>query len=180
MPAPPDVAAFMIPLDQYPHVSASPPRGEAITAIRNGMEKPVLAGFRRVLIVDGTGHLVGTVAMSEVLRGLEPNILRATSEGVAQGFATPFSGESDVALELFWDRIFGDGFSHAPTNTVAEFARPITVTVGPADPLARALHRMLQHEREILPVVEDGRVLGVIRLVDIFDRIATLIGATKP
>lgn len=177
--SPPDVAACMIPLDQYPVVSASTPLGEAIAAIRKGMEKPALSGFRRVLVVDEAGRLVGTADMSELLRGLEPGILHATPDGVAQGFATPFGGEPDVALELFWDRTLGDGIARVPATPVAQVARPVTITVAPGDSLGRALHRMLQHDREMLPVVTDGKVLGVIRLVDILDRVAALIGAAK-
>lgn len=175
----PDVAAFMIPLEQYPVVSASTPLGDAVAAIRKGMAQPALSGFRRVLVVDEAGSLVGTAAMSELLRGLEPGILRTTPEGVAQGFATPFSGDSGVGSELFWDKTFEEGFSQPPTRSVSEVARPITVTIGPTEPLARALQRMLQHDREILAVVDDGKVLGVVRLVDIFDRIATLIGTPQ-
>lgn len=180
MPSSPVVAAFMIPLEQYPVVSATTPLGEAVAAIRSGMAKPALSGFRRVLVVDDSGSLVGTAAMAELLRGLEPGILRSTSEGVAQGFATPFSDDSGVGSELFWDRTLGEGFPQRPSRAVADVARPITVTIGSTEPLARALQRMLQHDREMLPVVDDGKVLGVVRLVDIFDRIATLIGAAKP
>lgn len=175
MSSPPDVAACMIPVDQYPHVAASAPLAEAFAAIRRGMGQPARTGFRRLLIIDEAGRLVGTAGMAELLRGLEPDMLQATPEGVAQGFATPFTGESDVALELYWERIFAAGMPAVPTATVASVARPIQFTLAPHDSLGRALHRMLHNDRKMLPVVADERVLGVIRLVDIFDRVGALI-----
>jgi len=40
------------------------------------------------------------------------------------------------------------------------------------DPIAKCIYIMLLHDVLVLPVVENGQVVGVVRLVDLFERIA--------
>jgi acetoin utilization protein AcuB len=46
--------------------------------------------------------------------------------------------------------------------TVAEVMTPAVVTVGAERDIATAAHRMLEHRIDALPVVADGRLLGII------------------
>ena len=45
-------------------------------------------------------------------------------------------------------------------------------TVSPEDQFAKCIYLMLVQNELIIPVVENDRVIGVIRLVDIFELIA--------
>lgn len=45
------------------------------------------------------------------------------------------------------------------------------------DPIAKCLYMMLFHDVLILPVVNDSKVLGVIRMIDLFDLIADNVKA---
>ncbi len=165
------VDALMIPLSRYPHIPATATLKEAIALIRSGFDVTEQFGFRRALVL-GEGHtLKGIISITGLLRGLEPQLLRATPGRSFQGFV----GDEGTALELFWDQVFAGGLREQALKLVGSVVRPIRATVRPGDRLSRALRLMLEEDAPILPVVEGDRVLGVIRLVDIFNEVATLV-----
>jgi CBS domain-containing protein len=169
------VQALMVPLARYPSLPASATLQEAIVALRRGLEMSDLSGFRRALVLDEHHALVGTISMLTLLRGLEPRTLLAGPGAAYQGYAPSPQAEAGKAVELFWERVLAQGFGEEYRKTVGAVAQRVTVTVAPDAPIARALCLMLAHDVVMLPVVERGKVLGVARLVDIFDRVAGLI-----
>lgn len=168
---PKTVKDLMIPLARYPHLPASATLKETIALIRKGFEAMEQFGFRRALVLEEGRTLIGTISILDLLQGLEPTLLRADPSRIYQGFLA----EEGPALELFWDRAFAEGLGEETLKSVGAIARPVGVTVKPDDRLSRALRHMLTENALVLPVVEEGRVLGVIRLVDIFNEVATLV-----
>jgi chloride channel protein, CIC family len=53
------------------------------------------------------------------------------------------------------------------TRPVREIASADVVTVSPSDPVLTALHMMLEEDVEHLPVVEDGRLVGICTRTDV-------------
>lgn len=179
-PATDTVASLMIPLARYPHLRADATLREGILLIHKGMEKPELSGFRRALVLGDDNLLVGVISMSTLLRGLEPDVLRTEPAGSYQGYVSQPGPESSMAVQLFWEKVFAQGFGDEPRRPVGEVARPVTLTLAPEDKLARALHLMLTERQLMIPVVRDHRVLGVVRMVDIFELLVARVRAAKP
>jgi CBS domain-containing protein len=179
-PKPDSVASLMIPLARYPHLRADATIREAILLIHQGMAQPELSGFRRALVLEADATLVGIVGMPTLLLGLEPEALRIEPGETYQGYVSASGSESGLAVQVYWERVFIQGFGHEPERPVRDVAQPVTVTVTPEDKLARALHLMLTGKLLILPVVRDDRVLGVIRLIEIFERLVTQLRAQTP
>ncbi len=50
--------------------------------------------------------------------------------------------------------------------------RPIKVTIQGSDPIARALSLMIEEDIGLMPVMEGGKVIGIIRLSDLFKEIS--------
>jgi CBS domain-containing protein len=169
------VASLMIPLVRYPHLRAEATLREAILLIHQGIAKPELSGFRRALVLGKDNVLVGFINMPVLLLGLEPDILRTKPGGSYEGYVSQPGPESGMAVQVFWERVFTRGFGHEPERPVGEVAQPITVTVTPQDKLARALHLMLTERMLMLPVVENNRVLGVVRMIEIYERVVASI-----
>lgn len=165
------VRDLMIPLADYPHLPASATLKDTIALIRKGFEAIEQFGFRRALVLEEGRTLKGTISILDLLQGLEPTLLRVDPSRIYQGFLA----EGGPALELFWDRVFAKGLGEEALKSVGAVARPVGATVRPDDRLSRALRLMLIENAPILPIVEEGRVLGVIRLVDIFNEVATLV-----
>jgi CBS domain-containing protein len=173
------VASLMIPLERYPHLRAEAPLREAIRLIYQGLAKPELSGFRRALVLGKDNVLVGIINMPVLLRGLEPELLRTEPGGAFKGYASRPGPESGMAVQVFWERVFTQGFGPEPERPVGEVAKPISVTVAPGDKLARALHLMLTEKLLVLPVIKDNRVLGVVRLIEIFGRVVASLEKDK-
>lgn len=64
--------------------------------------------------------------------------------------------------------------------TVREAMTRRVITVSPDSPIEQAALLMREHKIGGLPVVEDGRLVGIITETDIFDAFVDLLGVRKP
>lgn len=171
---------LMVPIERYPHLPASASLREAVAAIRRGMTEAEGSGFRRVLVLDEQGGLAGILTIPALLKAIEPKLLKTGPAPVMEGYAVIGAREAGFAMELFWERVLDGAAMPDLTRTAGALAQPARATVAPEARLARALGLMLAHEAPILPVVAGGRVQGVLRLVDVFDRIAATALEERP
>ncbi|HZK13145.1 MAG TPA: CBS domain-containing protein, partial [Desulfobaccales bacterium] len=58
---------------------------------------------------------------------------------------------------------------------VSEVMSPIKATIAGSDPIAKAVFQMIQENVGMMPVVQDGKVAGMIRLSDLFIEISKLV-----
>lgn len=112
-------------------------------------------GVQSLIVADQKSRqLRGVVTLRRIMAGLRRSI----------GFAP---GSTDQA---FWERT--DAVERireqSGSMTVGEVMSKRIHQVKPYDTIARALNIMLEHKVRGLPVVESERVIGVIRLNDIF------------
>lgn len=111
-----------------------------------------------LLVVDDEGGLEGLIAMLDILGGIEPAFLR----------------EAEHLAALTWDGLFDDVVSKAENLTVAEAMVPVEQLeiVEPDDRLMTVVELMVRKKQRRLPVVEDGKVIGIVRLYDVFHEVA--------
>jgi CBS domain-containing protein len=171
---------LMVPIERYPHLPASASLREAVAAIRRGMTEAEGSGFRRVLVLDERGGLAGILTIPALLKALEPKSLKTGPAPVAQGYAAIADPEAGFALELYWERVLDGAAVPDLERTAGALVQPARATVTPDVRLARALGLMLAHETPMLPVVALGRVVGALRLVDVFDRVAAVLLEERP
>ena len=50
-----------------------------------------------------------------------------------------------------------------------------TATASPADPLGLSVVRMLQHDIDLVVVVEDRAVVGVVRMTDVYTEVVVRV-----
>jgi len=91
--------------------------------------------------------------------------------------------EGDRLIGMLTDRDLGPHSGHLQDTrvTAAMTENPITVT--PATPLEAAARRMLDTKLDSLPVVEDGKLVGIITTTDIlkaFLEAPVRVGSDKP
>ncbi|SNB72901.1 CBS domain-containing protein [Thermoflexus hugenholtzii] len=103
--------------------------------------------IRRLPVVDENGHLVGIVTLGDV-REASPS--DATSLSIFE-------------LNYLLARL-----------TVDKIMTRKVITVTPDTPIYEAARLMLEHKIGGLPVVEDGRVVGIITESDIFKMVVRL------
>lgn len=172
------VGEMMIPLEDYPWVRIDETLDRAIRVIE---EAQLQVGRRvslpRVLLVfDHEDDLVGIVRRRDIMRGLEPNFLveqpldkrvKFFDVGV-DPHLTELSAEGDFQEVV-------KGLREQSKRPVGDVLRPIHTSLRPEDQIMKAVYEMVSLNESLIPVVEEDRVVGVIRSVDVFHELALLL-----
>jgi CBS domain-containing protein len=163
------VRDILIPLTDYPHIGSGASVCDAFAKLRDTHQS---AGwrFRNLLVFDTEETLVGVLGIRDLLRALMPEYLKAN-------LVRHYSGASgdDSALSIIWDASFEAKCAEIAEVAVEHYMAPVLDTI-PADaPLTRAAYLMVAHGVDMLPVLEGARVIGVVRIVDLFNQTAAQV-----
>jgi len=63
----------------------------------------------------------------------------------------------------------------ASQKPVSEVMSPIKITVQGSDPIAKALFLMIKEGVGVMPVIQESKVAGMIRLSDLFKEISDMV-----
>lgn len=61
------------------------------------------------------------------------------------------------------------------TTPVKDIVTKFAGSVGPDDSVLKALDMMIEHGVSLMPVMKDGKLLGIVKLSDIFNTVAALL-----
>ena len=113
-------------------------------------------GYRAisVLVTDEVDQLIGVISIFDVLYHLRPPFLNYEVDSLPV-----WEGEMEVYIEQFKDL------------KVEQIMSTPVMTVSPEDPLMLAIDRMIKKKTRRLPVVKDGRIMGVVYLTDLFQHL---------
>jgi CBS-domain-containing membrane protein len=168
------VGEVMIPLDSYPHI----PYWFTIRQAIVEMEKHELdVGGRRslprvVLVFDEKYQLMGTVRRRDILLGLEPKNLVSKPLEYRKKL---FDVKIDPNLsEISYDKMLR-GIKEQAERPVNEVMQEIKASVDVDDHIVKAIYEMVSNNVSLLPVLKAGRVVGVVRSVDLLHEIAQLL-----
>lgn len=156
------------PLAEYPHVRASATLRDVFAAIAGNRE--AADQFRNVLVLDAADRLVGLLGLHDMLHAVLPDYLKTDTPSHYEG------GGSDVAsLAPLWQEDCEAHCSKVAPAPVGDDLTIIDAEVKLDDPLTTAIYLFATHSYNLLPVVEDGRVIGVLRLVDVVTAVARAV-----
>lgn len=162
------VRDFIIDHFLFPHIPYWFSLKEAIVVMQEALSssttclRPVV-----MLVFDEKYSLVGTLSHVDILRGLEPVYLRPVSK--LEGHK-----EAEIPLAVIDEILFKDCKKMAE-KPVSSAMVPVKYYVTPEDPITKAAYLMLHENQLVLPVLEDKKLLGVVRLMEIFDEIAKAV-----
>jgi CBS-domain-containing membrane protein len=165
---------IMIPLDEYPHIpywftlrQATSELEKSDVEIRGRKSLP-----RVILIFDEKYRLMGMARRRDIMRGLEPEFLMGQP---IESRKRLFDVKVDPNLsELPYDKLLM-GIRRQAERAISEVMRPIVATVDFEDHLIKIIYEMVDRGLSTLPVLKEGRVVGVVRSVDAFREIAELL-----
>jgi hypothetical protein len=155
------------PLANFPHVYADQPLRDVFTMLQQKFS----AGeqFRSVLVFDRTEQPVGRITLHQLLQALLPAYLishPAHHEG----------GRDDLAsLALLWQDDSAETCRIAANELAGDHMLPVAAPLSPDDPLTLALYRIAVADYNMIPVAEAGRVIGVVRIVDLLTEVAAAV-----
>jgi CBS domain-containing protein len=145
-----------------PAITVSPTT--EIREVARTMRENVISG---VPVVDGGGLLLGVITEIELIARNapvhEPHYLAVLS--------------ALIPLNLEEHRQYKEQLRQALAISAADLMRDEVETIHPDAPIEEALEAMLNPEVTMLPVVEGGRVIGVVTRTDLVRLIETLEAA---
>lgn len=167
------VGEFMIPLNEYPHLPVWSTLAEAIklmhtSIIENAGQKSLA---RVVFLFDLDGSIAGIVRRRDLMRGLEPSFLVSQPLEYRRKM---FDVEIDPNLSELSSGKVVKGIRENGDRPVTDVMRGIERTIDFDAHIIHAVYEMVNHRLSILPVVQNKKVVGVIRTVDVFHQLAEL------
>ncbi len=161
-----------IKIDDYPHIPDSTPVGQAIHIMHNVLEDK--SKFRNILVLDEDNRLAGYLSLRDLIRAIGPDYLRKERPDIKGHQPFEFTGlDQDMsALSLIWQEGFMLKLQDELKKPAKDCMTLIEDYVALEDNIAKCLYLMLFHDVLVLPVLDGEQVVGVIRLVDLFELIA--------
>lgn len=161
-----------VKIDDYPNISMHAPMGNAFPMMHHVLEDKTK--FRTILVLDDDDHLKGYLSLRDLIRAVGPDYLHKKRPDVKGHQPFNFDGlnQDMSALSLIWQEGFTLKLHDELKKPVYEYMTLMQDHVMLDDPIAKCLYLLLYCDVLILPVVKDEQVVGVIRLVDLFERIA--------
>lgn len=163
------VKDLLIDVFEYPHIPYWFSIKQAI-----GIAKKSLLGSEKchhpmaVLVFDEKYNLLGILSLKDILRGLEPKFLKETTK--AQGHV-----EDESGLSLLWDTLFDKGSKEMAEHPVSEVMIPVKFFVHSDDPITKAAYLMIHNDLVLLPILEDKKFVGVVRMKEIFNELSDAV-----
>jgi CBS-domain-containing membrane protein len=142
---------LIIPLTDYPHMPYWGTLREAIAQLNVAFE----TGHHTVLVFDEAYKLMGMLLEKDILRGIVPQFAQHHKEGVP----------------IFWDQLLQSGTEKQLSRPIKEFMSPVTATLDADDNVLKASHIMVDKNAYLLPVMEEDKLIGVVRMGDLFHQI---------
>jgi CBS-domain-containing membrane protein len=156
---------LMIPLEDYPHIPYWFTLRQAMAIVREATVK-FEGSFepRAILVFDEKYQLMGILTLRDIIIGLEPKFLQETT-----------LIKMDPSLTVLMGDFLGPKMKEQSQKPVSEVMSPIKVTVNAEDPITKPLYLMIKENVGLIPVMQGGRVAGMLRLSDLFGEISRIV-----
>lgn len=169
------VKQLMIPIGEYATVPMSATMHEAILALEEAQRAfdPLKHSHRSVLVLDKDQNVVGKISMVDILIALEPKYEELEDIG---GYNPEFI-QSIINDNVFWNEPMQLICDRAPNLIVHDFMEVPSdgVYIEESDTIGEAIHRLVICRYSSLLVTRNKKVVGVLRLSDIFTELCEKI-----
>jgi len=165
---------LMIPLSEYPHMPYWFTLRQAMATLRSSrIEVNGRVSLPRAFLVFNEAYeLLGVVRRRDILRGLEPLFLEQKQKGRLR---TLFDVKADPDLLEWSEGGLVGRIRERAERPVGDVMRPIKVTLQHDDHLMKIIYEMVENNLSMIPVLENGSVVGVVRSVDVLDEVSKLV-----
>lgn len=163
----PVVRDLVIPLEDFPHLNENQTLHDAVEVLLSyTCGEYGRIRYAELLILNDRNQLSGRVTLQNILLNLDPRLKEASK---VKGFEGKGAGFLDLII-LWEDSFFVEcrKWSHI---LIKDLMSPIKHIVKGNDPVLKALAIMTNTQNLVLPVIDEGRIIGVIRLKEIFKTI---------
>lgn len=141
-----------IMIKNYDTIHVDAPVQNAIRRILTAKVRPTGHKTMSLMVIDDAHRLVGTISMFYILYHLRPSFL---NYGI-DGDTLSWQGELDQFIKSVKDK------------SVRQVMNPNILSIPPDEPLMAIVDRLIKDKIRRLPVVDNGTLVGVVYLSDIF------------
>lgn len=174
------VKEIMVPLADYATVAQTATLYDAVLALEAAQNKFNQRRYqhRAVLVLGERGEVVGKLSQNDVLRGLEPgykdigDIPNITRSGYTANFI-----KSIMKSHALWQKPLDNLCRKASAIRVQDimYTPAAGEYVDEQASLDEAIHQLVMGYHQSLLVTQAGKVVGILRLTDVFSEICDMI-----
>jgi CBS domain-containing protein len=166
------VKELAVKITEYPHIPYWMSVRDAIAMIHSAYDETAgLGEHRMVLVFDEKYQLRGILTLKDLLGGIEPRFLKRDEKSRYQGL----SDQDYVTLSALVEGTFSEKAKEEAAKPVSEVMTPIRATLNADDSVAKAAFVMFQANVSLVPVMEGKKVIGVLRMSDVFNQITKTV-----
>lgn len=178
------VKELMVPIKDYATVHQDANLQEAILALEKAQAE-IESGHhkhRAILVLDDNGNVLGKLTMKDILIALEPNY--GNMEGMEALTRSGYSADlikSMLEENALWLEPLQFACERATQLKVSDFVRPPKDSeyVDENAALSEAVHQLIMTPYISLMVTRGKKVIGILRLSDVFATICDKIKTCK-
>jgi DNA-binding response OmpR family regulator len=159
------VEEVMIPLAEYTTLGENQTVADGIAELKKSFTPQIHTsrimetGHRSLLVFDGAGELKGILSIMDLLEGIMPGYLTAPKPSMA---------DSLQYSPMFWTGMFTREAQKLASTAVGDLMSPTPPTIDAQANLMEAAYMMVHNRCRRMIVVQNGKVIGVIREQDLF------------
>ncbi len=178
------IKEIMIPLSDYATVSEEDTLATAINTLKNAREnKKYQYKHRAVLVYGKEGHITGKLSFRYILKSLEPKYRQFEHPGDHGSIElSRFGFNNDFLSSLLenfslWDETLEELVKKASKRKVKElmYTPSKGEYIDEDAPIAEAVHQFILGCHQSILVVKKGKVVGILRLVDVFSLVCEIL-----
>ncbi|MCP4682184.1 MAG: CBS domain-containing protein [Desulfobacterales bacterium] len=178
------VKELMVPIKDYATISQGATLDEAILALEKARMalEPSQHRHRAILVLDESGNVFGKITMKAIIIALEPNYRNFEGiEALTRSGYSPDLIKDMLEENALWLEPLEFACKRATQLKVSDFVRPPEKAehVDEKATLGEAIHQLIMYPYNSLLVTRDNKVVGILRLADIFVTICNKIKTCK-
>jgi len=183
----PSLKDLMVPVEDYASVSLEASIIEGIFALKEAQQRafrkdPEKHRDRAVLVKGPKGEIVGKLSMWSIIGCLEPSYGRAKG-GAASSKAASRVGSARIKIDEIMEssHLWRSRLSTLADDTALLRVKDLLHEPRPKElidensSLQTAIHKLVAGHFMSLLVTREGRIVGILRLVDVFEAVCRMI-----
>jgi CBS domain-containing protein len=169
------VRDIMTPLEEYTIVSENDTLYNAFMALKKSKEnlRPGQHTHRAVLVVDRDNKIVGKLGHLGFLKALEPkykvmgDLDMISKAGLNTDFISSMMNDYDL-----WQDELDDVRSRSKNIKMKDVMRLTTENIDINASMNEAIHKIVMYQMISILVIENDKVVGLLRLTDVYDEVS--------
>lgn len=164
------VKELMIDVFEFPHIPHWFTIKQAMGIIKKSFVETEKSIFPQIVLVfDEKYNLMGTFTPRDIIKGLEPKLKHVTIKEAEIAYV------NEDTLASFEANLFGSQAKELAEKPVSEIMIPAKTFVSPEDSILKAAFLMVHQNLVVLPVLENKKLVGVVRMLEAFDEISNIV-----